>query len=451
MGVSRRAFLGAAGAAGTATLVGRSRLGVAGALAEPSAEEIEIDVAVVGHTLSGLVAAAECRRAGLSVAVLGGAGAPAGEQERWLLAGHRALIGLARQVGVRVESLLGDRRAHEVVDGEMRPLPEGALSHDTRAAAEMASALVKLDRMAAEVDPDAPWAGVNAAVRDGQSLAAWLDLSVAGSPARRRLDQGFELAFGAPASEVSLLFALMVVGSTGGSEALLRAAYSPSLAIGGGLAAVSERLARRLAGSVLPYQVGDAATDGKAVTLQAPGSTVIARHAIAADLSGPGVLGRGPVGRFVPGTLALAGCTYAKGPGRGTERAVRVVGDGAPVHAVQPIDGGRTLVAVIAGGAARRWARLDEAERKRAVLDALGRWFGPPAAGPARYREFTGTSAARVVGLPGAVMSAGPDLRAPANRVHRAGPETAMSWIGHGEGLVEAGKRAAAEVTAREG
>ena len=43
----------------------------------------------------------------------------------------------------------------------------------------------------------------------------------------------------------------------------------------------------------------------------------------------------------------------------------------------------------------------------------------------------------------------GPALRAPVERIHWAGTETATVWTGYMDGAVQAGKRAASEVLAR--
>ena len=49
---------------------------------------------------------------------------------------------------------------------------------------------------------------------------------------------------------------------------------------------------------------------------------------------------------------------------------------------------------------------------------------------------------------PGGLSIFGKALRAPVERIHFAGTETAMEWNGYMEGAVESGERAAAEVVA---
>jgi monoamine oxidase len=107
------------------------------------------------------------------------------------------------------------------------------------------------------------------------------------------------------------------------------------------------------------------------------------------------------------------------------------------------------------GPVARRVAALDPAERRRAVLDALGSRLGPRAASPVDFVETAwwteewsrGCSMAHM--RPGILSRYGPLLRQPFGRVHWAGTET--STISHGaiDGAVRSGERAAGEVLDR--
>jgi monoamine oxidase len=107
------------------------------------------------------------------------------------------------------------------------------------------------------------------------------------------------------------------------------------------------------------------------------------------------------------------------------------------------------------GPVAERLDALDQAERRRAVLDALTARFGPRAASPAEFIETAwwtegwtrGCSMAHL--RPGILTRYGPLLREPFGRVHWAGTETSTTSHGAIDGAVRSGERAAAEVIDR--
>lgn len=432
--VSRRAFLGSAGAAALVTVPG-SRL--AGAQ-ERSEAQLRADVAIAGGHLSSLVAAHELSRRGVDVAVLAG-DAPVVDLEPCLQGRHERLAGLGRSLGLRIETLRSRGAALEGGATSAEEVSEpGAFSADGRTAAEIRTAFRKLDRMASEFDAAGPWTAVNASVRDALTLGGWIDQSIAGDGARHRLQQGFELIFGAPAAEISLLFALATVASAGGAGDLFDAAYYPDASIHGLREALARSLRTRLhEGLVQSLEVADGG-----VLLRVGDSAVSARRAIVSD---PSLFGGGSRARFGPGSVVTVSCTYSSGPWRSRGLSGRVLGDGAPVQAVWPGADGRTLVATVAGAEARR---TNGDDLRDAVLDALGRWLGPEAAHPSGCEVTVGSTTARVVAPPGALGALGSELRTAEGPLYPAGPETATAWIGHGEGQVEIGRRVADEVVA---
>jgi monoamine oxidase len=112
------------------------------------------------------------------------------------------------------------------------------------------------------------------------------------------------------------------------------------------------------------------------------------------------------------------------------------------------------LIGFVTGDPARELRRLDETERRRAVVDAIGRAVADDAPQPFAYRDFNWLddpwSRGAPVGLmgPGTLTQVGGLLRQPVGPVHWAGTETATEWIGYIEGGMQAGQRAAREVEA---
>ncbi|HKW24121.1 MAG TPA: FAD-dependent oxidoreductase, partial [Ktedonobacterales bacterium] len=93
-------------------------------------------------------------------------------------------------------------------------------------------------------------------------------------------------------------------------------------------------------------------------------------------------------------------------------------------------------------------------ERRAAVLECLGRYFGARATTPTEYVEQSWAEEEYTRGCyagympPGVWSMYGPALRTPIGRIHWAGTETATVWNGYMEGAVQSGERAAAEILA---
>jgi monoamine oxidase len=100
--------------------------------------------------------------------------------------------------------------------------------------------------------------------------------------------------------------------------------------------------------------------------------------------------------------------------------------------------------------------QLSEAERKKAVLDAVAERFGDKARSPVDYVEQNWAverySGGGMVSHtpPGVLTEFGPALREPCGRIHWAGTETSAIMYGFIDGVVRSGERAATEVMKRE-
>ena len=128
---------------------------------------------------------------------------------------------------------------------------------------------------------------------------------------------------------------------------------------------------------------------------------------------------------------------------------MRVTADTSPPSGTPGI-----LVSYIAGAGR---APPDAGDAGRAACCracGLVRYFGPRAALPLEYREYSwGEDAFTRVATagawpPGLWTAYGHALRAPIGVLHWAGAETATVWHGTMEGALRAGARAAAEVLA---
>ena len=114
------------------------------------------------------------------------------------------------------------------------------------------------------------------------------------------------------------------------------------------------------------------------------------------------------------------------------------------------------LFGLCAGRHARALARLTPAARRDVLATELTARFGPTAGRFEDYIEQDWTAEDWTRGgmvthfPPGVLTSLGHALRPPAGRVHWAGTETAVDFMGTIEGAIESGERAADEVLAAE-
>jgi len=114
------------------------------------------------------------------------------------------------------------------------------------------------------------------------------------------------------------------------------------------------------------------------------------------------------------------------------------------------------LLGFLEGRQARRLGAVGADERRRAVVECFARYFGPRAAEPERYIERSWAEEEWSRGCyggyfgPGGWTEYGSALREPVGRVHWAGTETAIEWMGYMDGAVRSGERAARDVLAAE-
>jgi L-amino acid dehydrogenase len=117
-----------------------------------------------------------------------------------------------------------------------------------------------------------------------------------------------------------------------------------------------------------------------------------------------------------------------------------------------PESGLGVLAAFVVGRRYERWAALEEAQRRAAVLGDLAAFFGPQALTPLHYEAkdwpvepFVGGAFAAWM-PPGLWTSCGDALRRPHGRVFWAGTEVAERWAGFFEGAMRSGEEAAVAV-----
>ncbi len=330
-------------------------------------------------------------------------------------------------------------------------------------------AFTRLDRMSRRIPIDTPWSAPAAPRLDALSFEAWVSRwwNVPSPTARNLLRMTMQGLFACSTAEMSFLHVLFHVHAAGGLEfqTSVEGGAENDRAVGG-MQAVLDRIAAQLGTVRLAAPVRSIAQDGAGVTVAGDGVSVRAARVIVAVppwLSG--VIAYTPklptdrallVQRTPAGYAVKIALVYDDAFWRADGLSGESIAVGSPVSltidACGPSPPPGILQAFLAGPDAQRWGRLEPAARRAVVLEAVTRRFGVAAAAPREYIEQSWADEEWTRGCymthfpPGVLTSFGPALRAPVNRIHWAGTETATRSNGFIDGAIRAGERAADEV-----
>lgn len=354
----------------------------------------------------------------------------------------------------------------------------GTAPADPKVAADIVAVVAQLDNMASTIDVNQPWAHQNAAQWDAQTLESWVRQNSSGSQDFMDLvSAACEPIFGAEAREISLLYVLFYIASSGNEQntGTFERNFdtqdgAQQTRIDGGAQLISIKMAQQLGKRVMmnsPVRRIDQGrfgvrvwTDkfyvaGKRVIVAMPPANAgrITYHGGMTDL-------RDQLMQRIPqGTLRKFDAVYDKPFWRDNNYSGQCISNIGPIKVTfdaSPKDASPAVILGFIGGtAARQWTVRSADDRKKACLDQIQQFFDDDRAqSPIGIAEKDWPSDIWMRGCPVGVMAPGtlvdfgPALRAPLGKIHWAGTETSNYWCGYMDGAVRSGERAAAEVLA---
>ena len=440
---------------------------------------VETEIVVVGAGIAGLTAASTLAGEGVDVLVLeardrvggrvwnteiGGEANELGGQ--WVAPYQSAMHALLDDLGIGLFPSFRDGE-HVYIDPsgnahryEGHDAPLGSASEKAFAEAE-----AKLDALADELDPEAPWAHPDAAELDATTFEAWLRREVADEMAQDLLRSWLAGGFLAkPAHTFSLLQGLWMIAGAGGTYELFEPDQCLAYRVVGGSQLIPIRLAERLGDRVIldaPAReigwsdggvevVSDAASvRARAVIVAVPPNMTNAirfRPALPAWRQRMGQeLSQGSINKI----LAVYETPFWReeglsGQGFAPYELVREIYDNSPPSATAGV-----LTTFLAGENAERAGRLSDADRRAAVLEGMAKYVGAGALEPVDFIETDWSAQEWTRGAygtsfgPGGLTRFGEDLRRSIGPIHWACTDISGFGNMHMEGAARSGRAAA--------
>ena len=456
------------------------------------------DVVVVGAGFAGLTAARAVLAAGHSVVVLEardrvggrvwnhdlGGGAVSERGGTFVGPTQDRVLALASALGVGTFPTYDTGNDVYVADGQRSTYsdsgPLGTAPPDPEASAEIVAVVAQLDQMSTSVPVDAPWEAPSAAEWESYTLERWIEENSATPRFKEVVHIATRPIFGAEPRELSLLFTLFYIASSGNEHNPgtfernfdTRGGAQQNRFIGGSqLIAfkIADQLGSRL---VLSSPVRRIVQGSSGVTVYSDQTTVHAKQVIVAVP--PTLAGRisyEPLlpfqrdqltQRFGQGALTKVAAVYdtpfwradgLTGTAVDTSGPVTATFDDSPPEATES-KGPGVVFGFVGGDDCRSYATMSPGDRQKVVLNQYATFFGPQALKPTGFFEtmWSGEEWTRgcPVGIPsvGSLLSYGPWLRQAVGRIHWAGTETSDYWNGYMDGAVRSGERAASEAVA---
>ncbi|MDI2035192.1 flavin monoamine oxidase family protein [Paenarthrobacter nitroguajacolicus] len=445
-------------------------------------QNLDRDVVIVGAGPSGLTAARELKKAGLSVAVLeardrvGGRtwtdtidGAMLEIGGQWVSPDQTALMELLDELGLKMYPRYRDGESVYIgADGKRTQYTGDTFPVNETTKAEMDKLVAILDELAAEIGPTEPWAHPKARELDTISFHHWLRQNSSDEEACNNI--GLFIAGGMltkPAHAFSALQAVLMAASAGSFTHLTDEDFILDKRVIGGMQQVSLLQAAELGSDVvLNSPVRTINWDDNSVTVVSEQATVNARYVIMAVP--PNLYSRVSFNPPLPrrqhqmhqhqslGLVIKVHAVYSTPFWREDGLSGTGFSAGALVQEVYDNtnhgDTRGTLVGFISDEKADAVFELSAEDRKKAVLESIAGFLGEKALTPEVYyesdwgsEEWTRGAYASSYDL-GGLHRYGKDQHANVGPIYWSSSDLAAEGYQHVDGAVRMGQATAARI-----
>jgi monoamine oxidase len=329
----------------------------------------------------------------------------------------------------------------------------------------------RLERAARRVPLDAPWSAPDSLALDSETAATWIDRTAYTALGKLFLKLFIQGLFSCDPENLSALHLLLYVHAGGGFASMTKTTGGAQQdRILGGSQAVSVELARRLGGRVhlsspvyrLDWSDAGVVAHGEEGAVRARFAVVTLPLALVGRIDYRPALPvdrdqlhqRLPQGNVIK-SMAVYESPWWRDEGLSGQSAMDVGPVCATYDNSPPGGTPGVLLCFVEGRHAIEIRRRPAEDRRAAVLDCLGRLFGPRALQTSDYLELDWSAEPWTRGCYGAHMPPGvwtqfgAALRTPVGPIHWAGSETAVRFPAYMDGAVESGERAAREILTR--
>ncbi|XP_032222930.1 probable flavin-containing monoamine oxidase A isoform X1 [Nematostella vectensis] len=468
------------------------------ATASSGDEDVVVDVVVVGAGTSGLCSAYEILKAqkDCKVVVLEAKGRVGGRldtkelktatgTDNWDLGGQWIgrtqldILDLMTELGLEKfdQWYEGDKLVH-LSSGGIKRYSGAYPSISYFSLLDIHRLSKKFEKMCKEVPLEDPHLCQYAEEWDGETVESWVRKNGWTKACREMMEVAVGVVFGATCSQLSLLYFLHYVNSSGGWRVLIESGMKGSaqeFKIKGGAFQIPVILAEKVGMDKvrLNQPVTMIKQDEDKIHIQTRnGTTYTAKAAIIAipptqankiEFSPPlPYMQRRILDSMCPSNLTKFIATYSTAFWR-EEGLSGEICHSSDSHCCerQPVgfaidgassSGSPAIVGFVTSYAATRFTNKTEEEKKDIIINCLSKYIGTKALEPLDFVvrdwssvEWNGGCPVDVMG-PGAITNYGDCMRQPFERVYWAGTETSPVWKGYISGAVNAGRRAAKEV-----